>query len=411
MLRLSKTKRVTGNIKASPEDFLVEEITENFKILDFDRKFSNEDLGFEIDPKNHNVFSIFILQKREWNTVQALREIAKKFRRGFKSVGFAGTKDRNAITTQLCSIYGVYPEQLQNISIKDIDINGVWEADHAIRLGDLVGNRFHVKIKEIEGNTDCLRHAEHNTFPNYFGPQRFGSRNNNVSVGLNILKGRFEEAVMTFLTDTNNELNQEAIDARNRLNEELDFKMALQYFPRYLKYERYVIEYLSRFEGNYANALRRLPRQLFMMFVHSVESYMFNKVVEERIKEKNVVPKKNEIVCIANEYGFPDYDSISRHNTNTDREFVLGNIIGYDTKEISELEKGILDDLDISVDSFKLKNIPEIRCKGSRRVMFAPFKNFEYNDMSKTMEFSLPSGSYATIFLNEFVNFEEDKKV
>ncbi len=406
MLRLSHTQKPIADIKMSPEDFLVEEITEKFRVLNLNERFSKKDLGIEVEDNDKNVFCMFVMQKREWNTVQALKEIAKKVRRSFKSVGFAGTKDRNAITTQLCSIYGADPEEVQRVSIKDIKINCTWKVDYPIHLGELEGNRFHVSMRNVKGKLEDTYFNKYKIFPNYFGKQRFGSRNNNVSVGLRLLKGEFEKAAMTFLVDTNNELNQEAIDARTRLEEERDFEKALQYFPKYLKYERVMINYLSKFEGNYANALRRLPRQLLMMFVHSVEGYIFNRSIEERIGENRINPEKGEQICRVDGYGFPDYKEEIYYSNNKNDKFILGNIIGYDTKKLSELEKSVLDELNISVEDFNLKKIPEIRCKGARRVMFAPFKNFEYNDINKTMKFDLPSGSYATIFLNEFINFK-----
>ena len=67
--------------------------------------------------------------------------------------------------------------------------------------------------------------------------------------------------------------------------QEQDFKEALKYFPEYLKYERMLLEYLARFPDNYANAIRKLPRSISLMFIHSVESYIFNKELEERINE------------------------------------------------------------------------------------------------------------------------------
>ena len=50
--------------------------------------------------------------------------------------------------------------------------------------------------------------------PNYFGPQRFGERQNNQEVGKGDSKGDFEGAVMEFLTSTENERNAKVTEAR-----------------------------------------------------------------------------------------------------------------------------------------------------------------------------------------------------
>ncbi len=405
-MTLSRAKKPRAVIKSTPEDFVVEEITPEFKVLEIGKEYNAQDIGARKCRGPEGRFCIFIMQKTDWNTVQALKAIANKLHRGFRSVGFAGTKDRAALTTQMCSLYGVMPEQLGSISIKDIRINGAWASDRQVRLGDLEGNRFAVRLNGMSEGLDAAYSSDYKVFPNYFGEQRFGSRGNNKDVGVHILNKRFEDAVMAFLTDVDNETNEGAIGARTRLKDDMDFSQALQYFPRYLKYERQVIEYISRFPGNYANALRRLPRQLLMMFVHSVEAYMFNSVLEDRIKGQRISPESGETVCMADRYGFPKYDSMRTYDDGTkDADvFALGNIVGYDTKNISDAEARLMNEIGISAESFKLKSIPEIRCKGSQRVLFAPYKDFAYDDTDRTVRFSLPSGSYATVFLRELVD-------
>ena len=88
------------------------------------------------------------MQKTNWNTLQALKTVARKFRRGVKSAGFAGTKDRTSVSTQLCSIFGAKPDELSRVHIKDITINGAWQGDNKIEMGDLVGNRFGISVRE-----------------------------------------------------------------------------------------------------------------------------------------------------------------------------------------------------------------------------------------------------------------------
>ena len=122
-------------------------------------------------------------------------------------------------------------------------------------------------------------------FPNYYGEQRFGYRKTNFNIGLSMLKGDFKAAALNFLTSTQNETMDDAREARKRLSDELDFGAALDYFPKYLKYERSMLEYLSKYPTNYANAIRKLPRSLSLMFIHSVEAQIFNWELDERIKE------------------------------------------------------------------------------------------------------------------------------
>jgi tRNA pseudouridine13 synthase len=404
VLSINKRDKPKLRIKEQPEDFIVKEITSSFKTLELNSSYSSEELS--LSPGTG--FTVFSLQKRNWNTLQALAAISKALGKGRKSTGFAGTKDRRAISVQLCSIMGIEPERLLGLSIPDIKINFAYESGKPIKLGDLKGNNFEITAKgDISGalNAINLTNSELNgIFPNYYGLQRFGSRGNNVEVGLALLKADFEEAVIKFLTSQEVEKNEDAREARNRLASEMDFSKAMQYFPKHLKYERLVLSYLSEYGPNYRGAIRKLPRQLLMMLIHSVESEIFNKTVEAFVESGHLTSNAGDLCCGSDQYGFPDYSKIFKCGVG-EHGFILANLIGYETKDISEAEKQALDEYGLTRESFKLKQIPELRAKGSYRVVFAPYKNFFVSEGENAIKlnFSLPSGSYATVLLSEFL--------
>ncbi|MEM3850862.1 MAG: tRNA pseudouridine(13) synthase TruD, partial [Candidatus Micrarchaeaceae archaeon] len=255
--------------------FLVREIIPNGTVLELGRHYTSSDLG-EQDSKEGK-FVRFLLQKENWDTIQALATIAKRFGRGIKSIGYAGMKDRLSKSVQMASIFGIAPDAIEGLHIKDIEINGAWQSTKAVELGDLLGNSFSATIDRPlnERHVERILSELNGVMPNYFGMQRFGSRQNNFRIGISILNGDFEGAAMTFLTSTENETNSEAIEARRRLADEQDFAAAVEYFPKYLKYERRVLAYIAQY-GNFANALRILPRGILLMFVHSIEDVIFN---------------------------------------------------------------------------------------------------------------------------------------
>jgi tRNA pseudouridine13 synthase len=413
MLRISKGNRATGSIKQFPEDFRVEEITQNGTVLQLDRQYSPSELGME--AKEGGGFVVFVLQKTNWNTAHALKEVARATHRGMKSVGFAGTKDRVSQSTQLCSMFGAEPEQLNGLRIKDIKINGAWKYDAKIELGMLAGNRFTIKVRNVKGadRLDQCVQLLGGTFPNYFGEQRFGTRANNFNVGLAMLKGDFEGAAMNFLTDTSNETNKEAIEARTRLAGDRDFTEALDYFPSYLKYERTVLDYLSKYERNFANALRRLPRSINLMFVHSVEDMIFNRQLERMIAEGHTRPIGGDLVCAPEASGFYDLSKIWKFEKGGKEGFMVGNILGYETEELTDFEKEELERLGLTPASFKAKGISELGCKGARRVLFAPYKDMsvQKSEGELTLGFSLPSGSYATVLVDQLIDRSPDPTV
>ncbi len=408
MLRMSSSEGSKGKIKDSAEDFLVEEITKSGKALSIGEKVSCEQVGMQSSASGK--FTVFVMQKRDWNTIQALKMLAKKAGRGIRSTAFAGTKDRASISTQLCSIFGANAERVSTLHVKDITINGAWQSDTGVEIGGLLGNRFTITVRETDATVEGINKiaSELNGIcPNYFGEQRFGFRSNNVSVGLSIIKGEFEQAAMDFLTNTSNERNLDSIEAREKLGRERDFKAALEYFPRHLKYEMTVIEYLSRYTTDYANAMRRLPRQLTLMFVHSVESQIFNKEVESRVSGARNELQADDLFCEADKFGFPDMKNVkSANDTKPEgRYFTVGNIVGYESKQINDNEKSIMDGMGITQEMFKIQSMPELSCKGNYRALFTPFTDFscEASESTAKLSFSLPAGAYATVLMDEFI--------
>jgi tRNA pseudouridine13 synthase len=211
--------------------------------------------------------------------------------------------------------------------------------------------------------------------------------------------------VRIFLTDSSGEQNEEAVAARKRLSEEMNFKEALDYFPVYLKYEIMVLRALANNPTDYANAIRTLPRAITLMFVHSVESEIFNRELEIRVKDGNTNPKEGELICLSDKFGFPDLTKTATfHNQEPNRCFPIGNIVGYNSEKLTEEESKILEEMGISKEDFKVKHMPELNCKGTYRPLFAPYTNIKLASVTNpTISFLLPAGSYATVLLSEFL--------
>ena len=158
-------------------------------------------------------------------------------------------------------------------------------------------------------------------------------------------------------------------------------------FPGRLTFERDIIEYLTEFPADYAGALRRLPKKLRKMFVNAVQSYIWNKAVEEFLKDHK--PEEKEIVL-------PGCDTKLNKNDQIEDNMIR-----------------VLGELGLTLYSFNLKSMPELKCTGGKRDMLLVPKELklleilkdEFNEgkLKATISFSLRSGSYATIILNEIM--------
>ena len=145
------TPGIGGTLRTVPEDFIVDEIP-------LDRK------GGASGP-----YLICRLTKSNWELQHAVKEIAPPVNISHRRIGWAGTKDRNARTTQLISLYKVTPEEIARLHIKDISLEGIGQSNEQLSLGDLGGNRF----RDLHpgcgpggtGRPGCCRYQDHGTGP------------------------------------------------------------------------------------------------------------------------------------------------------------------------------------------------------------------------------------------------------
>lgn len=386
---LSKTPGIGGTIKSSPGDFLVEEIMSDGTVLEVNNDVRRE--GGSGD------FTHFVLQKKSWNTLDALKEIGRKLGCGLGCFGYAGTKDRNAVTTQLAS---VYRKDVAGVNLKDMRILGSWKSERKVSLGELLGNRFTVKVKTGKRKTEDRVQAIYGDlgglFPNYFGPQRFGTRGNNHLVGKHMLQGSFRRACEEYLFGGDGEENESAREARRGLRDSRDYRKALAEFPKHLSYERLLLLHLSKNPNDYVNAMRKLPRGLSLMFAHAYQAHLFNRILSAKT-DMGGGADVGEYYCGENELGFPDM------GYRTASGFLVGKIIGYES-EIGEAEKAILEEEGVRPQDFKMRQFPELASRGGDRIMYCPIRGFEFSEENCEFRFSLPSGSYATMVMREFID-------
>jgi tRNA pseudouridine13 synthase len=89
--------------------------------------------------------------------MDAIRELAKRTGTKRKNFGFAGTKDKFALTTQRVGCFGIKPEKLEKIknSIKGIKIRDIQKTNVKLRMGSLWGNKFTIRIR-LKENADNI---------------------------------------------------------------------------------------------------------------------------------------------------------------------------------------------------------------------------------------------------------------
>jgi tRNA pseudouridine13 synthase len=177
---------VSGTIKNRPEDFVVDEIP-------------------LYEPCGDGEHVYLCIRKTGITHELMVRLIAKEFGVKPRVIGIAGRKDRNAVTTQLVSVY-LPGEASRAISFSHDGLDLMWQDRHTnkLRVGHLLGNRFDIRIRDIDPikvtilqkRLDLLsRHG----MPNAFGVQRFGNDANNHLLGAALVANNYEELVTLIL--------------------------------------------------------------------------------------------------------------------------------------------------------------------------------------------------------------------
>ncbi len=216
-------------IKQIPGDFIVNEV-------------------IEVKLSENGGYSYFILKKKDYATPAAVEKIVKFLNIPVKRIGYAGAKDRRAITTQWISIEGL-PDRLKHFKDNNIELEYKGRGDSAIYLGRLKGNNFEIVIRNTKKKPKKI-----GKFLNLFDEQRFSM--NNVDIGRALVKKDYRKAVEILMKSNG-------------------------------YYERLVKDHYES-TNNAVESLRRIPMHVLMFFIHAYQSEIWNKCAIKIKSKKNI---------------------------------------------------------------------------------------------------------------------------
>jgi len=333
-------------LKQLPSDFIVREIP----------KLKTADSGRYLYLK---------ITKKNKNTLDVVKQLAKILRIPEKEIGFAGNKDKNAITEQVFSVKRVSKERAGSINIPDIKIEIMGSGTIPISLGDLEGNQFEITIRNLE--KEKIKKVKY--IPNYFDEQRFAS--NNAEIGKHLIKKEFSKA----------------LDLMN-------------YFQ--------CTRHLETHQNDFVGALKLLPIRLLKMYVNAYQSYLWNETLIQYLLEKGRVEKEVR-------YSLGKFVFVENPEKYCTLEIPLiggGDITSTDER-INEIISKILHRENLTPADFVIKQIRELTQIGEFRKAFIEVKDLrigmaqkdEFNPGKKKVKvsFFLPKGSYATIAIRAII--------
>src|SRR3989344_8294812 len=403
------TKGIGGEIKRKIPDFIVREIPRNGKKLEnkaFGDWEGKKEIELKIPQQPESMDQLYLeMEKFNLDTNEAVKRIARALRFSQKRIGYAGMKDKRAITIQKISIWQPDVQLVEKFYSRYISLSNPSWGTEKLTIGNLSKNEFEITIRNIEMKESELKKTTEkslkemeNGVANYFGEQRFGGiRKVTHRVGKEFIKGNFENAIMMYLTSPAKEEEESIAIARKNLAETKDFVKATKEFPTKFRYERLILQHLCKFPRDYVGAFQMLPKNLVYMFTHAYQSYLFNEIINERI-ERGIGLKAVEGDVLED-------------------EIPIGALFGIDSELATgipgEIEKKILKNENLKLSDFKVKGFPELSCTGTRKKISLKPENpkilkimeDETNEgkLKISLSFTLDKGNYATTNLRELM--------
>uniref|UniRef100_A0A0E0C8C4 TRUD domain-containing protein n=1 Tax=Oryza meridionalis TaxID=40149 RepID=A0A0E0C8C4_9ORYZ len=225
--------------------------------------------GSIIWPDHLGKFIRFHLYKENKDTQEALGKIGKMLGLQPRSFGFAGTKDKRAVTTQQVTVFKVQASRLVALNSKliGIKVGDFSYVKEGLALGQLMGNRFTITLRSVVAESEDVIKAAldgliTNGFINYYGLQRFGSGSvPNHQVGAALLRGEWRNAVQLILGPREGDILEHG-----------DIGTALRNFPRYLITERAIA----------------IQFYILSCSDYSIQSYLWNHAASMRVQKYGI---------------------------------------------------------------------------------------------------------------------------
>jgi len=398
---------IGGIIKQQVDDFQVEEIP-------------------LYKPDGVGTHCYLYVEKRNYSTMAAVDIIAKASGRRNFDIGYAGLKDKQAVTRQWFSIEHLDTPEAKKLQLADgMKIITISRHRNKIKRGHLAGNRFIIKVRNPEwgrvgvGMSEASRRAESilaalkkSGVPNFFGPQRFGMRRDNHMLGLALLTNNHQDFVTRFLGDPDESVDHGPVLTARQLFAKANYEGALNSWPGHLRDERRALNAYVKGKNNPKRAVFAVDMDLKRLMVSAFQSFLFNRVLERRLPKMGVVMPGD--FCFKHDNGASflvgnTIEEAQKEQPRADAHEIspTGPLYGSrmsNTQAIAgQMESEVLAEFKLTPESFQ----GGMGAPGGRRPLrffaedLAVDTGSDEHGMFLEFHFTLPSGSYATVLLGE----------
>jgi len=293
------------------------------------------------------------VEKSELTTRALVEHAVATFKVSERDVGYAGLKDRNARTIQTISVLGAHPDDAASLETDRVKVLGAARHRNKLKVGHLAGNRFQATIRNpLDGSlaaaTAILEHFEQHGLANFYGAQRFGAGGANVERARTVLR-----------------------------------------------------------KGPRAAGSRWKAKLL----VSALQSHLFNQYLLQRVEAGHFATVHAGDVLVKVDSGGPfvcEEPAVDQPRHDAFEVSISGPIFGRKMRQPgegsapAEWENTVMSDAELTLDDFgKVKKF----ASGTRRPLRTPVTDTgaTLSDGALTVQFVLPSGSYATVLMDELI--------
>lgn len=258
---------IGGVLKQREDDFLVDELP-------------------LYPPSGEGEHLMLFVEKKGLSTSYLIGMLARHFGVRESDIGYAGLKDKTAITRQHVTVH-VPGKRMEDFpDLRDDRVRILWAEmhDRKMRRGHLAGNGFSIRVRGVHPQSVLHAHKtlgilERKGLANSVGEQRFGQWNTNHRIGRALVLGEAQEACDLLLGPTPDGRTDESREAYAAG----DYAEALNKLPHSAQGERRVLNALV--QGRSAKAaIERLGRNETGFMVSALQSAIFNDVLRERMR-------------------------------------------------------------------------------------------------------------------------------
>ncbi len=357
-------------IKLEPEDFIVEELP-------------------LYAPSRTGTHTFFAIRKRNLSTLEAINQIAWVLHVNARNFGYAGLKDKRAITTQVLSVEGVPPEQVLEMELPGVEVLWAERHGHKLRVGHLRGNRFEITLRDISQTAHMVveeKMAQLATegVPNRFGAQRFGNKQDSHLIGKALVKGEWEKALGYLLDDEATRFSEYAKRIERKKEQE-----------------------------SLENAVTCIPHRLRKLYLSAYQASLFNSILEKRLP--NLGKLLDGDIAVKHSNGAPflvESATVEQPRADVFEISPSGPIFGYKmrhpTGAVQVLEAELLAEEEVKPTAFR--KVAGIRLPGTRRPLRMQMELHRVMTVQAGLRlcFTLPAGGYATVVLDELKDYLVD---